>query len=216
MALTVVPLAILQARIASTRLARKMLLPLGDHPLIWWAWRAAVEAFSPFNAVIAMPASQENDELAQVCAEFGARVFRWDGPEDDVLGRFYHCAHRYRRHPDTVIVRVTPDDPFKVPDAMRRVAAGERLPVELGGEAFTLEMLDEAHYRETPVGGTAIRCPEREHLTRALFRTAPPPPPDDGQVWTVDSPEDYARAQARVAATKGEPGRWSGSGKPYR
>lgn len=174
------PLAIVQARIASTRLPRKMLLDLRGRPLVYHAWKSAVMAFGPDHVVCALPASPENDELAEAIEGFDGRVFRWDGPEYDVLGRFWHCAHTYRWRPDSVIVRVTPDDPRKNPRLMVRVANGERLPVEQSCEAFTLAELDAAHH--TPKA-------EREHLTKVLFSVPPPPAPPG--VWTVDTEADY-------------------------
>lgn len=186
--MTIPPLAIVQARIGSTRLPGKMLLPLGGKPLVWHAWNAAVQAFGPEHVVCAIPASADNDELVSVLeVECGAHVMRYDGPECDVLGRFFHVAHCYRWHPDSVIVRVTPDDPWKEPELMRRVARGERwIPVEKGGEAFTLQMLDEAHAREQGAH-------HREHITHALFPVILPAAPGH---WTIDTPEDYERAVA--------------------
>jgi spore coat polysaccharide biosynthesis protein SpsF (cytidylyltransferase family) len=183
------PLAIVQARMGSTRLPGKMLLTLGGKPLVWWAWSAAVEAFGPENVVVAIPASAENDVLAKAVQDFGGTLFRWDGPEADVLSRFWHCAHTYRWHPDTVLIRVTPDDFLKHPGMMRRVAAGERLPVELGAEAFTLAMLDHLDCATPPQG--------REHLTDAFAPLWPPPPAPPG-LWTIDTPEDYEAAKLIV------------------
>lgn len=180
----IAPLAIVQCRIGSSRLPRKMLLPFHGRPFVWHAWDAAVRAFGTDNVVCALPASPENDELDNTLQGFGARVFRWNGPEEDLLGRFYHCAHRYRWHPSSVIVRVTPDDPWKDPALMKRVARGERWDVERGAEAFTLAMLDDAH--------ASIKDPHlREHITLALFPVAPPKPPT---IWTVDSEDDYRKA----------------------
>jgi spore coat polysaccharide biosynthesis protein SpsF (cytidylyltransferase family) len=184
-----------------------MLLPLAGMPLIWHAWNAAVQAFRHANVVVAIPASEENDELAVVVSRFGTawkgpdypvNIYRWDGPEDDVLGRFYHCAHRYRWHPDSIIMRITPDDPRKDPAMLKRVAAGERHPVELGGEAFTLAMLNVAtdgwlempdEWRDSDDEALQQMAHEREHITHALFPTDPPPPPPG--VWTVDTESDY-------------------------
>lgn len=186
-----------------------MLLDLGGKPLIWWAWKAACEAVDPQNVVVAMPASEENDELADTVQawtpDWGEgdfvepQVFRWDGDEADVLGRFYHCAHERRWHPDTIISRITPDDPRKSPTNIRRVIEGERLPVELGGEAFTLAMLDKAHQHVSSMDGfrnadgslwadPAATARLREHITHALFGTPPPPPPPG--TWTVDTQSD--------------------------
>ncbi len=169
----------------STRLPGKMLMDLGGKPLIQWAIDAAAEAFGDHNVVVAIPHSAENDVLAEWLNGHGRTVFSWDGPENDVLGRFHACAHLYRWKPDSVIVRVTPDDPFKDPAKLRRVANGERLPVELGGEAFTLKMLDRAHRMSD----------HREHITKALFPTDPPSAPPG--IWTIDTQEDLDRARAK-------------------
>lgn len=184
----IAPLAIIQARMGSTRLKNKMLLEVGSRTLIRRAWDASVEAFGESNVVVATPSTQENVKLIKHAHDMGAEVFVWDGPEEDVLGRFFHCAHRYRWNPSSVIVRVTPDDWAKDPAMMRRVAAGERLPVELGGEAFTLAMLDKAHYR-------VKAAQPREHLSWVFYPTDPPPPPPG--VWSVDTQEDLDAARKR-------------------
>ena len=200
--MTIPVLSIVQARLGSTRLPRKMLLDLGGHPLIWWAWNAARTAFGDEHTVVAMPASEENDGLAKAVEGFGGRVFRWPGDERDVLGRFHACAHTYRWHPDSVIVRVTPDDPLKQPVSMLRVAAGERLPVELGGEAFTLAMLDTAEaFTPKTVGwsGVAFHNQAREHLTHNRYLCTGSPPPAPEGCWTVDTADDLDRMRALFA-----------------
>jgi spore coat polysaccharide biosynthesis protein SpsF (cytidylyltransferase family) len=214
------PLAIVQARIGSTRLPGKMLLPLGGKPLVCWATQAAIDAFGVEHVKATVPVSAENDELAAVLEGMGVQVHRWEGDEADVLGRFHDVAHRHRWHPDSVIVRVTPDDPFKDPRMLRRVATGERLPVELGGEAFTLAQLDEAEAgwrikEGDGMGGFYLRpdWARREHITHALFKTSAPSAPAGS--WTVDTQEDYDRAKAeagrrltRVREEAGKRGGW--------
>ncbi len=196
------PLCIVQARHHSTRLLGKMLLFLNDprrpaETLIGRGHRIACEAFGASHVVVAIPRADASGPLGDELRRLKASIFAWDGPEADVLGRFYHCAHAYRWHPDSVLVRYTPDDPFKSVDGLRRVAAGERLPVEVGGEAFTLGMLDAAYQRtDWLVGTDPLPGTEREHLTHALFPVAPPPCPPG--CWTVDTPEDLGRARERL------------------
>lgn len=186
------PLCIIQARYQSARLPGKMLLRLGGETLLARGHELACEAFGAGNVVVAIPASDDRGPLGEDLRRIKATIFAWEGDEADVLGRFYYCAHRYRWHPDSVIVRWTPDDPFKDPAMCRRVAAGERLPVEQGAEAFTLAMLGNAHF------GWEGYPANREHLTLSLFLTAPPPAPE-GEVWTIDTPDDYERAKVRLA-----------------
>lgn len=185
-------LCIIQARWNSQRLPGKLLLKLGTETLIERAWRIASECqweLYGWVSVVAIPKADEASPLGDELRRIGAIVFAWDGPEWDVLGRFYHCAHRYRWHPDTVIVRYTPDDPFKTPGALRAAARGFRLPVEQGGEAFTLAQLDAAQQRE----GDEFR---REHITDALFPSRVPLLPV-GEGWTIDTAVDYEAAVRR-------------------
>lgn len=188
------PLCILQMRLASTRLPNKMLLKLGGETLAARGWRVASGIFGPEHCVVATPQNAGNLPLWAELKGVGARVFLWDGPENDLLGRFYDCAHTYRWKPESVIVRWTPDDPFKDAASCKRVIAGERLPVEQGAEAFTLAQLDAAYRRSA---GTVREC---EHLTDALFPVLPPKSPEG--IWTVDTPADYELAKKRAANEK--------------
>ena len=193
------PLAIIQARMGSTRLPGKMLLPVQGQPLLLHVAKRviATPGLGRNNVVVAIPRGEDNDALFTLCEDHDVNVFAYGGDENDVLGRFYHCAHTFRWHPDTVILRVTPDDPWKDPRMMAAVIDGMRLPVEQGGEAFTLGMLDEAHkrFRGEP---TSKRQKEwhakaKEHISYALFNTpAPPPPPHpQGWPWSIDTQDDY-------------------------
>lgn len=188
-------LCIIQARLQSTRLPNKMLLDFGGETLIARAWRIAEECPQTLHEwvnVVAIPKADEASPLGDELRRIGARVFAWDGPEWDVLGRFYHCAHRYRWHPDTVIVRWTADDPWKTAGAVRAVASGYRMAVEQGGEAFTLAQLDVAyhHGQKKPVPAWC------EHITDALFPFRLPPL--DGEGWTVDDEASYRAALRRL------------------
>ena len=183
------PLAIIQARMGSSRLPGKMMLPIGGDTLVGRVWKLTCQAFGKEHTVVAYPATRENDPMATELDRLGAELFPWYGKENDVLSRFHACAHTYRWHPDSVILRVTADDWCKMPSAMLRVANGERLPAEIGGEAFTLAMLDEAHQYSD----------EREHLTHALFEIGPPSAPDG--IWSIDTQADYQAVLSALDAT---------------
>lgn len=193
-----IPLAIVQARLGSTRLPRKVLLDIAGKPLIRHVWEQTCLAVGDVNTVCAIPAGEENRELFEYLTELGAMVYAWDGDENDVLGRFYHCAHHYRWHPDTLILRVTPDDPYKTATAMQQVLAGVRLPVEIGGEAFTLGALTLAWQRTAIRDGSGNHEPV-EHLTHTLFDTPPPPAPP-GRTWTIDTPADLEAVRAEFGS----------------
>lgn len=182
------PLAIIQARLGSTRLPRKVLMEIGGRSLVRRAWDASVAAFGAAHVVFTVPSG--DTELIEHIEGFGGRVEPWDGDENDVLGRFWAVAHKHRWHPDSVVVRITPDDPFKDPERMMRVASGERLDVERSGETFTLGQVDGWQY-----GLDRRQKNNREHIGHLISGDAPPCPPG---VWTVDTMEDLEAARARA------------------
>ena len=180
-------LCVIQARYGSKRLRGKVLLPIKGKPLIQIAYEKAVEAFGADNVVVAYPSNVENLPLSIFLASHDMHSFGSTMPEDDVLGRFYECATFYRVEPSAVIFRYTPDDHLKSVEMMKRVANGEKgIPVELGGEAFTLKELKDAHE-------TVRSESKREHIGFIFSPDAPPPP---AGVWTVDTLQDYEAANA--------------------
>jgi spore coat polysaccharide biosynthesis protein SpsF (cytidylyltransferase family) len=180
------PLAIIQARFGSARLPGKVLLPVGGVPLVEIAWRSAVEAFGRDNVVVAYPSTVENMPLSMFLASRSITSFGSTMPEDDLLARYLECASYYRTDPTSVIVRITPDDFRRDVESMRRVANGENLPMEMGGEAFTLAQLTEANR-------SVVNPILREHITFALFAENPHPPAPAG-LWEINTVEDYELA----------------------
>lgn len=177
-----------------------MLLTLAGETLIARAWRIACAAFGPADCMITVPEGDMDGPLGAEIERLGARTCLWPGDEADVLGRFHAAAHWMRWHPDSIIVRYTPDDWNKSVLHLRASASGTRQPVELGGEAFTLAQLDIAQQRET----RDSTC--REHITHALFQYNAP----DIAVaymyesgisrWSIDTMDDYEAAKAMVGA----------------
>lgn len=119
----IAPLCIIQARVASTRLPEKMLLPLGGHAVLWWAWDTACRFLPPGRVVIACPLADVRAlRVAVPLADFYGHA----GNDHDVLERFVACAHLYGA---SDIYRVTPDD----------------IPIDLTREHCTLAQLDHWH-----------------------------------------------------------------------
>lgn len=138
-------LAIIQARIHSNRLERKMLLPINGKPIIYWAWIYTKWVYP--NTVIACPAS---DVEAFHQAVLNAEIYGYAGDEDDVLGRFHACAHTKSPDPSLVIARITPDD----------------WPIDPFRERCALWQLDKWH--ET------VRDPKlRQHIGELFYLLAP-------------------------------------------
>lgn len=223
------PLAIIQARLNSRRLPGKMLLPIGDETLLERVYKASLLAFANEDndhVVIAIPGTQANVPLIEHAEQIAgkARVFLSDREEWDVLGRFADCARTYRWDPESVIMRITPDDPFKDPVAMQMVAQGCRYPVEFGGEAFTMADLhaadrklaksrDEVESRLLygqlgEIDSTwEVDQRRREHLTYAFFDHPAPPAVADHPV-TIDTWADYEGVCAALGVTPTDRAAW--------
>jgi spore coat polysaccharide biosynthesis protein SpsF (cytidylyltransferase family) len=106
--------AIVQARMASTRLPGKSLALLAGRPLIAHVCARARAARSVGEVVLATTTDPSDDPLVAWARAAGVACVR--GPVDDVLGRYALAA---KSVPDAdAILRVTADDPFKDPDVI--------------------------------------------------------------------------------------------------
>ena len=102
--------AVVQARLGSTRLPNKVLAPIGDVPLIEFLLRRLSKSGRISQIVLATSTSQVNDQLALVVENLGYRVIR--GSETDVLQRYVDAA---RVTDADVVIRITGDCPFVDP-----------------------------------------------------------------------------------------------------
>lgn len=99
--------AIIQARMGSSRLPGKMLLPVAGKPLIWHLVHRLQHCSTLNEIVLATTTNTEDDPLAVFCEEAGLKVSR--GADWDVLGRFGLAAEASGAD---VIVRVNGDAPL--------------------------------------------------------------------------------------------------------
>jgi glutamate-1-semialdehyde 2,1-aminomutase len=201
--------AIIQARMGSTRLPGKVLTDLGPKPVLQWVVEAARAIPGSDAAVVATSTAIADDAIAAWCDTQGVQVFR--GQEDDVLGRFAGAARQAGA--DTVI-RVTADCPLLDPDEAGKVVAAvmgsnvdyacnndpPTYPDGLDCEAFTRPALDAA-------ADHARRPSEREHVTLyfrdpangvRVARLRCPLGDLGSERWTLDTPEDLAFLRAVV------------------
>lgn len=201
---------IAQARMGSTRLPGKVLLPLAGRPVAEWVMERASRARVD-GAVLAIPEGSEDNPLEEFASRNGYRVYRGDAA--DVQARYLAAASSV--HAET-IVRLTCDNPLvdgvlidAVVENHRRAAAdyssfGLSGPYPLGFavEAFSLEALRKARDLSTEPH-------DREHVTPALynspdrFRLNPVTPPPafrrNDLRLTLDAPEDYEAIRRLVA-----------------
>jgi spore coat polysaccharide biosynthesis protein SpsF len=140
---------ILQARIGSTRLPGKILLPLGRKNLLEHILFRLTRLRHEVQTVIATSDTPGDDVVASFCASHAVACFR--GSESNVLDRYYRCAVNYGFQQ---VVRLTGDNPF--PDIeeldnlldLRRAKdcdfahSFSSLPVGCGAEVFTFAALE--------------------------------------------------------------------------
>ena len=99
--------AIVQARLGSTRLPNKVLAPIGDIPLIEFLLSRLSKSERVSQIVLATSTSQVNDQLVSVVEGLGYQVVR--GSENDVLQRYVDAAQASNAD---VVIRITGDCPF--------------------------------------------------------------------------------------------------------
>jgi glutamate-1-semialdehyde 2,1-aminomutase len=105
--------AIVQARMNSTRLPGKMLLDLAGHPIIWWTLERVQRASGVDEIWLACSDAAADDPLAKFAGELGVSVYR--GDEQDVLSRFGAVG---RQSGADAVVRLTGDCPLASPSVI--------------------------------------------------------------------------------------------------
>lgn len=199
-------LAILQARVSSSRLPGKVLLPILGEPMLFRQIERVRRAQRIDHLVVATSTDRSDDPLAEACVARGIACSR--GSLNDVLDRFVQCALPYQPE---IVIRLTGDCPLADPqliDAMLQKfkvtgydyltnANPPSFPDGLDVEVMRLSALVEAH-REAKLPS------EREHVTPYLrahperFRLGNHAAEADhsGLRWTVDEEQDLQFVQA--------------------
>ena len=103
--------AVVQARMGSSRFPGKMIARLGAYPLLEWVLRRVRRASSVDAVVLATTDSPRDEALIEIAGRLGVAAYR--GSETDVLQRFRDAAEAHRAD---WIVRVCADNPFVDPE----------------------------------------------------------------------------------------------------
>jgi len=111
-------IAIIQARLNSSRLPGKVLRPIGGQPMLWRIVQRARRARLLNAVVVATSDAVADDAVAEFCSSRDVPCFR--GSEADVLDRFYHAARTFGAE---TVVRITGDCPLIDPVAIDKVVA---------------------------------------------------------------------------------------------
>ena len=87
-------LAIVQARVGSTRLPGKVLKKVNGKTLIEILFHRLSKTKKIDKIILATSKSSENDSLTKMIEKLGHDVFR--GAENDVLSRYFETANKYQ------------------------------------------------------------------------------------------------------------------------
>jgi spore coat polysaccharide biosynthesis protein SpsF (cytidylyltransferase family) len=99
--------AVIQARMGSSRLPGKVMMTLDGVPVIKRIFERVGMIEGLADVIVATSTALQDDPLAAYCEGEGMPVFR--GHEQDVLDRFTQAARRFDAH---LVMRVTADCPF--------------------------------------------------------------------------------------------------------
>ena len=194
-------LAVIQARMSSTRLPGKVLKDILGQPMVVRQLERISRSKLIDKIVVATSVEASDDSLANAVENAGFEVFR--GSLDDVLSRFQKL--RTDLNP-AHIVRLTADCPLTDPQVIdgiieQHLATGadytsnvinRTFPRGIDAEIFTVEALDRLSKLD-------LSTEEHEHVTLGFYKR-----PNDFTLtnfsqsddkshlrWTVDNPEDF-------------------------
>lgn len=193
-------LAIIQARMGSSRLPGKVLKELAGKPVLWHVIHRVKRSQMIDEVVVATSFREEDLEIVKYCADRGIRVFV--GSDEDVLDRYYQAA---RLLEPKNVVRITADCPLHDADVIDRIiekhisedndytsnTMEETFPDGLDCEVMKFSVLEEAWKK-------AELLSEREHVTQYILKN------DQykkgcvvssvylgNERWTLDTAQDY-------------------------
>jgi spore coat polysaccharide biosynthesis protein SpsF len=104
-------LAVLQARMSSTRLPGKVMSQINGHPMIYWEICRISKAKHVNKIVVAISDQSSDDILANYLQSICQEFIR--GPLDNVLGRYVKAEENYN---PTALIRLTADCPLVMPE----------------------------------------------------------------------------------------------------
>jgi len=166
--------AVIQARMGSSRLPGKVLMPLAGHPVLWHVVERLRRATMLQKIIVATSTDKSDDPIAEFCTANNIECYR--GSLTDVLARYEGAA---QAHNLSTVVRITADcpliDPAVVDKCVEMFAAGQgdylsninpgvrTFARGLDVEVFSREALARAH-------AAAQEQYEREHVTPYIWQ----------------------------------------------
>ena len=170
--------ALIQARMGSSRFPGKMLQTLGSHPILEWVMVRVSRAKLIDQVVLATSDQTMDDPLVELAERLEFSVFR--GSESDVLGRFAAAA---KHHEAEAVLRICADNPFVDPGELDRLVSEFRSQScdyacnhqdRLGSsysDCFGAEILSNNLLQKIEKVSTNINCPSKKRTipSRSIF-----------------------------------------------
>lgn len=211
--------AIIQARMGSTRLPGKVLLPLAGKTMLEHVVARATAAPGIDLVVLATTDLPRDDELAERAADMGLSCHR--GSESDVLARYVGAAREFDAD---LVVRITSDCPLLDADLVGEILAAREALVRATGpvdyfsntvvrrypRGLDTEVVPTSVLEDVAARSTDPRA--REHVTWGLYGDPDRyrceaflnDDPDLSDLrWTVDTEDDYELVR-RIYAAAGD------------
>ena len=195
--------AIVQARMSSTRLPRKVMATICGKPVLLHIIDRLKECKLLDDIVIATTVNNIDDIIFNAVKNYDKSIGLFRGSEENVLERYYLAAKKFNVD---VVVRVTSDDPLIDPTVVDDLISeflmnscdyvsnslNRTFPLGLDAEVFSFDALERAHQN-------ASQDYEREHVTPYIIEN-----PDKFKLlnvsndidlshlrWTLDTKEDF-------------------------
>ncbi|WP_336246401.1 glycosyltransferase family protein [Sporosarcina cyprini] len=190
-------MAIIQARMTSTRLPGKVMRAVMGKPLLEYQLEQVSQSRFIDQIVVATTRNSIDDIIVEQCNKLNIPTYR--GSEDDVLARYFEAAERYKAD---IVVRLTSDCPLIDPEIIDQVISEyvrvkgkvdyisntlkRTFPRGMDTEVFTFKALKTANEK-------AILTRDREHVSSYLYSH-----PDKFRLAGIESTEDYSKYRLTV------------------
>ena len=168
--------AVVAARMASSRLPGKTLLLIQGRPMLLRLLDRLCLCTGLDSIVVATTDRPENRVIAKLCEREGFGCVVVNEPDDNVVARLKGAA---RAASADAIVRITPDCPLTDPDLVDQVVAAG---LGAGWTGWTLDYVSNVYPRRTYPDGLDV-----EFVTRELLEILPEA--EDPTRWIWDNPE---------------------------
>lgn len=182
--------AIIQARMSSTRLPGKILKTVLDKPLLMYQLQRLKKCTTLDEIIIATTTNQIDDAVVEFCEDLNVSYYR--GSEEDVLARYYEAAKKYEAD---IVVRITSDCPIIDPAVVDKVITSYLKSPIYDYVSNTMERCYPRGMDTSLVPFTALQEVyqqatdplDREHVTRYLYQR-----PEQYNLLSIRAEEDYS------------------------